>query len=94
VGLLLVTTLVPSAVANICRIARNIAALPNLGARYGAVIKLDPPRMRAYELRELTQEALAKSMEVCGQQVLYEQDGETVVNIACEYFDLTWIRES
>ncbi|KAI1845264.1 hypothetical protein JX266_008574 [Neoarthrinium moseri] len=73
-------------------ITRNIAAIPRFGDRYVAVVTLDALHADApTEMLATSIEALNASVKACEQQIMFEQDGETLLIAARFFQNLAWI---
>ncbi|KAI1799822.1 hypothetical protein F4811DRAFT_71826 [Daldinia bambusicola] len=71
---------------------RSVLGQQTLGDRYRYILHLNSTCEKTpKELRELVPGILDKIVELCYTSTLYEQDGETLVLIACTHRDYGWL---
>ncbi|KAI0117361.1 hypothetical protein F4814DRAFT_416021 [Daldinia grandis] len=71
---------------------RSVLGHQTLGDQYRYILSLNATHDQTpNELRELVLNTLDKMVQLCYTSTLYEQDGETLVLIACNHRDYGWL---
>lgn len=71
---------------------RSVLEQQTLGDQYRYILTLNTTYDKIpKELRELVLNMLDKMVQLCYNSTLYEQDGETLVLIACNHRDYDWL---